>query len=1329
MPSLLLVESAVAAPNPGPHTLAACTLAGKPLLVAATGARVDLLDEGCNLVQGLPLEDAFPHQADDVKVEAVAVDVSSERIVAVSQQRVAVWARRGSGWRVHSSFRVPHPVIALDFVQGKLAVAGDGLTMWEVDEASALPSWRKIGSISLPREIAMTRLSPSALVLASVTSNSSTVLLHSIQPASASTARENRLRFRSRAAHSVRIRSFGWRPSDDISDSGPVLFTLTVDGVFRGWGSMIDEPSFFSLWSTLNVHSTLPKHLPLTTLYWRTKAMEGRKEGTGGTEDEFVTVFADGSVALTSISNFDSRPPTCLAQATTLLQEAVFSSPSQLSSLRHPFLLPSRSQAGSSFHLVGRSTRCTLVHARATLPLSTSGLAATKRVFRDPPTAPPVSLVSEVRKLVRAVQGDAVLSVGERRLQCWGLGDGEVITETFVAELEPLEGDVGVASWRDGHMIAIAQNDTLRIFEYRTSIGRLRLVASAPIHTTDLHSGPIYTTPLTVFAARTSEDSLTTTLVYVSHSGAVRSFVYHAVSHEVVATNTNTDITSSLPPGAELAFAEPIPPFRGAEQPNTAALLVIDNEGTLYRWCAELDDLESGWRVGPSETGKVGVQTGLTAVQKLAVAPDGTSAIGAARTLSIWDPKASAFSSGKQYEQELSDPVVGLSWSPDGRILAVGTAAEVQLLCAQRLDDLSGAPSWNCCATVSVANILPAPLSSLAWLSTGLSLAAADHLFFYSSKLDDSQDIHEVAEKKLAPLPLHHPQLLFQAILQGHFDAVIQILANLAAELTDDGHLTPLPPTDAEGRVRREKLTLEAFLTVAGAMSKKIHASGSTRRDVFHALTTSDGRKQQRSHLELTEDALSRLLSATRQQKLAGLSRIEHDHLAILAKTVFETQARKTAIDENGLRFLVSLRSFYLYRSSSTPTDLDSTAATLNGPLVAQRLKYRDMLWAFHSESEELLLEEATQVCGGKLTWERARTLGVPIWLKSQDSFVRTMEAIGRTEFTKPDAEDRDPITASLFYLALKKKHIVQTFWKQATGHAEQRQMLKFLANDFEEQRWKSAALKNAFALMSKQRFLFAAAFFLLGNAPKDAVSVILRQLDDFQLAIAVARAYEGGTDGPVLRFVLEETVIPLAFKQGYRWLASWAFWVLNRRDWAVQVIVTPLSDLAQRLPYKLDDVRSPPREDPALVLLFGQLRSWSLQTVKGAIAVPGKTEYNFVLHISRILCRMGCHVLALNLLRTWRFLPPALPPSSAPHRPSPLQNRRHSLLLSTTKLDLPLPASNLPSRVASPAPPSADEEEAAERERQRQQFREVVKTVKVEAKAPAEFSFDAFGF
>ena len=68
-----------------------------------------------------------------------------------------------------------------------------------------------------------------------------------------------------------------------------------------------------------------------------------------------------------------------------------------------------------------------------------------------------------------------------------------------------------------------------------------------------------------------------------------------------------------------------------------------------------------------------------------------------------------------------------------------------------------------------------------------------------------------------------------------------------------------------------------------------------------------------------------------------------------------------------------------------------------------------------------------------------------------------------------------------------------------------------------------------------------------------------INKLDDFQLAIAISRVVEGGDDGPILRGILENTVIPLAFEQGNRWLASWAFWTLHRRDLAVRVLVVRL--------------------------------------------------------------------------------------------------------------------------------------------------------------------------
>jgi hypothetical protein len=79
------------------------------------------------------------------------------------------------------------------------------------------------------------------------------------------------------------------------------------------------------------------------------------------------------------------------------------------------------------------------------------------------------------------------------------------------------------------------------------------------------------------------------------------------------------------------------------------------------------------------------------------------------------------------------------------------------------------------------------------------------------------------------------------------------------------------------------------------------------------------------------------------------------------------------------------------------------------------------------------------------------------------------MEVVARNQYMSGEA--RDPTTCSLLYFALGKVKLVHGLWRQAAWHKEQPLMLKFLANDFTQDRWRTAALKNAFALMSKQRF------------------------------------------------------------------------------------------------------------------------------------------------------------------------------------------------------------------------------------------------------------------
>lgn len=172
-----------------------------------------------------------------------------------------------------------------------------------------------------------------------------------------------------------------------------------------------------------------------------------------------------------------------------------------------------------------------------------------------------------------------------------------------------------------------------------------------------------------------------------------------------------------------------------------------------------------------------------------------------------------------------------------------------------------------------------------------------------------------------------------------------------------------------------------------------------------------------------------------------------------------------------------------------------------------------------------------------------------------------------------------------------------------ATWSREQGATHRLLSNNFSEERWKTAALKNAYALMGRRRFEYAASFFLLADHLQDAVSVLHNQLGDTQLAIAVARVY-GGDDSPVLLTFLKDKILPQAARQGNRWLATWAYWLLNKKDMAVRSLVTPLSTLLETPEPPSSAAKSYLTDDPALVVLYKQLREKSLQTLRGATMI-----------------------------------------------------------------------------------------------------------------------------
>uniref|UniRef100_A0A665TIK5 Dmx like 1 n=1 Tax=Echeneis naucrates TaxID=173247 RepID=A0A665TIK5_ECHNA len=219
---------------------------------------------------------------------------------------------------------------------------------------------------------------------------------------------------------------------------------------------------------------------------------------------------------------------------------------------------------------------------------------------------------------------------------------------------------------------------------------------------------------------------------------------------------------------------------------------------------------------------------------------------------------------------------------------------------------------------------------------------------------------------------------------------------------------------------------------------------------------------------------------------LPGLTSMEQMSLMALADTIATTstdindsQGKSKGgetLDECGLKFLLAVR-LHTFLSTSLPP-------AHRAQLLRQGLSTCHYAWAFHSEAEEELLNMLPALQKGEPTWPELRSMGVGWWLRSTNKLRRCIEKVAKASFQRSN----DPLDAAIFYLALKKKAVVWGLYRSQKNA----KMTEFFRNNFSEDRWRKAALKNAFSLLGKQRFQHSAAFFLLAGSLKDAVEATL---------------------------------------------------------------------------------------------------------------------------------------------------------------------------------------------------------------------------------------------
>ncbi|KAI5797674.1 RAVE protein 1 C terminal-domain-containing protein [Geopyxis carbonaria] len=590
--------------------------------------------------------------------------------------------------------------------------------------------------------------------------------------------------------------------------------------------------------------------------------------------------------------------------------------------------------------------------------------------------------------------------------------------------------------------------------------------------------------------------------------------------------------------------------------------------------------------------------------------------------LTIWDSKAGTLEYRKQFAD--TDVIRDLDWTstPQSQsILAVGFPTKVILMCQLRYDYLNAGPAWAPFREINIQNMTPHPIGDSIWLDDGgLVVGSGNQLFVYPRKIDEidetldslhlsshnvkMEDLFDIVSELNGPLPTYHPQFLQQCILAGKSSLVETILVRLYKELSN----------------YHEEIGIDGFLNIPIEVyfSNGEYSAPKRRSSKYNSFFES---YTEDSELTTFDETLSsKLLELLTNIAIPHLTGQEQISLAGIVESMEQVNQHRRSIDDNGALYLLFFRQQTLRREKRTAD-----------------MSFREITWAFHSDSQEIMVDIVKRNSNNRMLWPQARESGMFVWLRDQEAIKRQFEILARNHYTQTD--EKNPVDCSLYYLALKKKNVLTGLWRMASWNKEQTSTHKFLSNNFAEPRWKTAAMKNAYALLGKHRFEYAAAFFLLADSLKDAVNVCYSQMKDMQLAIAIARVYEGD-DGPVLRDLLEKRILPHACNEGDRWLATWAFWMLNRKDLAVRALLSPLNSLISEGAEVPDpESRLFLLDDPALVIFYKQIREKTLQTLKGAEKITPEQEFQFVLHTARLYDRMGCDLLALDLVKNWEFM------------------------------------------------------------------------------------------
>ena len=124
----------------------------------------------------------------------------------------------------------------------------------------------------------------------------------------------------------------------------------------------------------------------------------------------------------------------------------------------------------------------------------------------------------------------------------------------------------------------------------------------------------------------------------------------------------------------------------------------------------------------------------------------------------------------------------------------------------------------------------------------------------------------------------------------------------------------------------------------------------------------------------VTEEISATVIENLVHKSVPYLSNQEQLHLIDLIECVATAEKHRRSMDENATRFLLFFRR-YMLRKSQRRT-------------VSPEITWREISWAFHSTSQDILTDQVSSHFHGRMLWEQARESGMFVWMTDLTALV-----------------------------------------------------------------------------------------------------------------------------------------------------------------------------------------------------------------------------------------------------------------------------------------------------------------------------------------------------